>query len=147
MNMKSAIFWDVLPCSLVVRWTYCFHLQDRWISRSGNKLAASRKQCSTVKMEAVLSSGTSVNFYQITLYHIPEDGTLQGTYTLHRDEPMPSINRRTCACANVYIRVYCGDCVRCRSFKSICNAGSIIIIIIIIISITVHNVAGIAYLV
>jgi hypothetical protein len=94
-------------------------------------------------MEAVLSSGTSVNFYQITRYYIPEDGTLQGTYTLHRRTN--SFYKLLYLCisdlyTNVYI--YCED-IRYRSLKSICNAESIIIMIIII-PITVHDVAGIA---
>lgn len=50
-----------------------------------------------VKKGAALSYGTSVN-YQITRHYIPEDGTLQSTYSLHKDEPVHPIDS--------YIQIY-----------------------------------------
>jgi hypothetical protein len=58
MTMKSYIFWDVMPYSLVEVYqsfgeTYCFHLQVRL-------LLACTEYSSTLETEAVCSSKTSV---------------------------------------------------------------------------------------
>jgi hypothetical protein len=85
--MKNIIiFWDITLCSpLSVNrrfgWTYRLHLQGRKI------ISASRWQLlacwflaelisSTLKMEAICSSETSVNTQRITRRYIPEDDTL-----------------------------------------------------------------------
>jgi hypothetical protein len=44
---------------------------------------------STMKIEAVPSPETSVNFYPITRHHIPEDGTLTSTLFLLDRVPPP----------------------------------------------------------
>jgi hypothetical protein len=36
--------------------------------------------CSTLKTEAEYSHETSINFYQISQHHIPEDSTVHGHY-------------------------------------------------------------------
>jgi hypothetical protein len=62
-------------------------------SKPGRQPARSkRKDCpSTLKMEAVFSSGTSVNFYQTTGRHIIEDNTLSCT-PLPQLLPPPSLS-------------------------------------------------------
>jgi hypothetical protein len=75
--------------------TYCLHLQSRRISRQGisqQEVGTKQKQAFiascfliptslsfslTLKMEAVRSSETSLNFYRSTRHHIPEDSTLR----------------------------------------------------------------------
>jgi hypothetical protein len=76
------------------RGTYCLHLQGRRASQASHQEETSRKKsslwrqcvrrsisclllvsvayCLTLKMEAVRSSDTSVNFYRTTRRHIPE---------------------------------------------------------------------------
>jgi hypothetical protein len=66
--MKMAVFWVVMPCSLVevyrrFRGTCCLH-------RQGNKIIA-------LMMEAANISETSVNFYQNTRHNNPEDSHLR----------------------------------------------------------------------
>jgi hypothetical protein len=44
--MKSTIFWDITPCSLVGVYrrsvgTYCLHLEDRRVSQESNQQEAS----------------------------------------------------------------------------------------------------------
>jgi hypothetical protein len=111
--MKSIIFWDVTPCSLLscnrhFGGTYLLHLQgrknnfrknhqvSRWHPEGGGDMFL-RNVCrnwtfslppayllvlakiisSTLKMEAICSSETSVASQQTTRRHIPEDDTLQ----------------------------------------------------------------------
>jgi hypothetical protein len=68
--MESSIFWDIIPCNRL-------HLQGR-ISRARYQ-RESRFQAGiflgflTLKMEAVCSSETSVDFQRTTLLYIPED--------------------------------------------------------------------------
>jgi hypothetical protein len=81
--MKSIIFWDMTPCSLLscnrcFRGTYRLHLQGQ----RNNSARTSRWQggawwiiSSTLKMEAICSSDTSVATQQTTRRHIPEDDT------------------------------------------------------------------------
>jgi hypothetical protein len=57
--MKSIIFWDVTPFILLAN-----RLLTEIIS-------------STLKMEAICTSETSVSTQQTTRRHIPEDGTLE----------------------------------------------------------------------
>jgi hypothetical protein len=68
--MKSIIFWDMTPCSLLsfIRrfgWTYCLN------------------------MEEICSSERSVETQQTTRRHIPEDDTLQDYKSVER-----TLNRR-----------------------------------------------------
>jgi hypothetical protein len=85
--MKSIIFWDVTPCSLLrckrrFGGTYRLHLQGR---RNFQQEPACHlltcwsllKFSSTLKMEAICSTETSVDFQQTTRRHIPEHDTLQ----------------------------------------------------------------------
>jgi hypothetical protein len=65
--MKSINFWDVTPCSLLSLFCLppvCLLVLAEIIS-------------STLKMEAICSSETSVATQQTTRHHIPEDNTLQ----------------------------------------------------------------------
>jgi hypothetical protein len=62
-SMKFRVFWDVAPCSHVevyrhFRGAYCLHLYG------------------TLKMEAVCTSKTSVNFNVTTWRYIPENSKL-----------------------------------------------------------------------
>jgi hypothetical protein len=88
--MKSTIIWDIMPCSLlkVTRHfggTYRLHPQGRRISPVRNQhesrwqaeLVSCSAHCSTLKMEAICSSETPVDFQRTTQHYIPEDSTLQ----------------------------------------------------------------------
>jgi hypothetical protein len=62
-SMKMTVFWDVAVCNFIevgqcFRGVYCLHHQ-------------------ALKMEAVSTSETSVNLYEITWHNIPEDSHLQ----------------------------------------------------------------------
>jgi hypothetical protein len=92
--LKSTIFWAIMPCSpLKVNRrfgrTFCLHLQGRRISRKTNQ-RESRWQAEfyppTLKMEAICSSETSVDFQRITRRYIPEDSTFHN----HRCENLKS---------------------------------------------------------
>jgi hypothetical protein len=89
---KSTIFWDITRCrpSKVNRrfgGTHRLHLQGR-ISRARNqresrwqaelsfKLVPCSASSSTLKMETICSSETSVDFRRTTPRYIPEDSTL-----------------------------------------------------------------------
>jgi hypothetical protein len=90
---KSTLFWDITPCILlkVIRrfgGTYRLYLQGRTISRARNQREsrwqaerASRLRCSayssTLKMEAICSSETSIDFQRTARRYIPEDSTLR----------------------------------------------------------------------
>jgi hypothetical protein len=85
--MKSTIFWNTTPCSpLKVNWrfggTYHLHIQGQRICRARNKCEAGgkRSSCSTyfstLKMDALFSSETSVGFQLTTWRYIPEDSAL-----------------------------------------------------------------------
>jgi hypothetical protein len=87
--MKNTIFWDRTPCSPVkvnrrLGETYHLHLQGRRISLRRNQ-RESRWQAelvycsayfSTLRMEAICSSETSVDFQWNIRRSIPEDSTL-----------------------------------------------------------------------
>jgi hypothetical protein len=104
--MKSTVFWDITLCSpLKVNrrfgGTYRLHLQGRRISRAINQqeAVASPRLCwstaftlvscsayySTLNMEAICSSETSVDFQRTTQRYIPEDNILnsQFVYAYH----------------------------------------------------------------
>jgi hypothetical protein len=120
--MKSTIFWDITPCSLLninrrfggkyrlhlqgyrisrarnqresrakpvesqptFRGTYRHHLQGQTISRvqlnlpPAFTLVSSSAYSSVLKIKAICSSETSVDFQRNTRCYFPEDGTLQG---------------------------------------------------------------------
>jgi hypothetical protein len=85
-NLKSIIFWDMTPCSLLssnrrLGGTYRLHLQDR-----RTLLVLAKIISSTLKMEAIYSSETSVATQQTTRRLIPEDDTLHN----HRCENLKS---------------------------------------------------------
>jgi hypothetical protein len=97
-NLKSIIFWDVTPCSLLsynrrFGGTYRLHLPGRKNNFS-KQVASLPPACmlvlaeiiSTLKMEAISSSQTSVATQQTTRRHIPEDDTLHN----HRCENLKS---------------------------------------------------------
>jgi hypothetical protein len=73
--MKSIIFWDMTPCSLL-SFNRRFggrnrcHLLARWFAEPIS---------STLKMEAICSSETSIATQRTTRHHIPEDDTLHHT--------------------------------------------------------------------
>jgi hypothetical protein len=78
--MKSTAFWDMTTCSPVeVHWhfrvMYCFHLQGWRVCQASKALflAGCLAHSSNLKMEAVCSCKTVVNFC-----HILEDRTLHG---------------------------------------------------------------------
>jgi hypothetical protein len=84
--MKSINFWDVTPCSLLrcnrrFRETCRFHLQGRkkFQQEPASKQVAAcwflLKISSTLGMEAICSSETSVASQQTTRRHFPEDDT------------------------------------------------------------------------
>jgi hypothetical protein len=97
--MKNIIFWNMTPCSplsfnLRFGGTYRLHLQRRrnMFSKPANKQVASSfclppacalvscsAYSSTLKMEAICSSDTSVDFQRTTCSYIPEDNTLRVT--------------------------------------------------------------------
>jgi hypothetical protein len=72
--IKSAIFWDITPCSLLkvnrcFGGTYCLHFQGRKICRERSQVAnraftqvSYSAYFSTLKMEAICCSETSVYF-------------------------------------------------------------------------------------
>jgi hypothetical protein len=85
--MNSSVFWDITPCSpLKVNrrfgGTCRLHLQGPRINHARNQHEAGSKQVScltyssTLKMEAICSSETLVDFQRTTWRYIP-DRTLQ----------------------------------------------------------------------
>jgi hypothetical protein len=109
--LKSIIFWDMTPCSPLgfnrrFGGTYRLHLQGQRnrFSKPASKHVESRAFCwfaepisSTLKMEAICSSETSVQTQRTTRRHIPEDYTLHN----HRCENLKSI-----VCLLVHFMVY-----------------------------------------
>jgi hypothetical protein len=99
--MKSTIFLNITQCSpLKVNrrfgGKYLLHLQGRRISRARTSVKAVIATCfyagsclaysSTLKMVAICSSETSVDFQRSTRRYIPEDSTLHN----HRCENLKS---------------------------------------------------------
>jgi hypothetical protein len=87
MTMKNAVFWDMAPCRYFVNrrfgQTYHLHLQVALYSYLLTLVHRSWIS-STLKMEAIRSSETSVNKIS-TRPHIPEDGILHnGKRSLRR---------------------------------------------------------------
>jgi hypothetical protein len=71
--MKSIIFWDVTPCSLLrCNLATCLLAGLAEISSS------------TLKMETICSSETSITSQQTTRCHIPEDYTLYERYIMEQ---------------------------------------------------------------
>jgi hypothetical protein len=87
--MKNVVFWDVSLCRSCVNWRfggkYRLHVQGRKIRERGTGFSSCCKlilsNYSTLKMEVVLSSETSVEA-QSTQRHIPEDDILQNEVSL-----------------------------------------------------------------
>jgi hypothetical protein len=87
--IKSTIFWDItlcIPLKVNRRFgaTYRLHVQGQRISRAARHQRESRWQAepclaftSTLNMEVICSSETSVDFQQTTRRYIPEVRTLQ----------------------------------------------------------------------
>jgi hypothetical protein len=85
--VKSSIYWDVIPCSLVEVYrrfgiTYNLHLQIIKELQANNQEASKNvllvsclTYSSTLKMEAVRSSEAPIDFYRTTLHCIPESIT------------------------------------------------------------------------
>lgn len=71
MNMKNIVFWDVTQRAVACK--------SQAYSAS---LFACSAHSSTLKMEEVHSSKTSVNFYQTTRRHIPEDSTTESLFSI-----------------------------------------------------------------
>jgi hypothetical protein len=109
--LKSTICWDITLCSPLrvngrFAGTYRLHLQGWKINRARNQsesnlclpptfmLVSCSAYSSALKMEAICSSGTSVDSQRTTRGYIPEDGTLHN----HRCENRKSYigySRRT----------------------------------------------------
>jgi hypothetical protein len=84
--MKSTTFWDIMPCS-PLKVNRRFRGTSPPSSGSKNKphaftLVSCSAYFSTLKMEAICSSKTSVDFQQTTWCYIPEDSTLLTTALL-----------------------------------------------------------------
>jgi hypothetical protein len=85
--MKKAVFWDVAPCISGVNrrfgGTYRLHLQDSQLApvRTVSSLADFLIFPSTLRMEAIRSSETSVNTTSIRC-QIPEDCFLHCHYSV-----------------------------------------------------------------
>jgi hypothetical protein len=80
LTMRSAVFWNVTPCSRVevyrrFRWTSCLHLWGRSISQV-YVLVVAWLAYSSILMEVVRSSETSMNLCRTTQCPIPGDGNL-----------------------------------------------------------------------
>jgi hypothetical protein len=67
--MKSTIFWDIMPCSLL----------KVNLSPLAFTLVSCSAYSSTLKMEAICCSKMSVDFQWTTQCYIPEDSTLHIT--------------------------------------------------------------------
>jgi hypothetical protein len=79
--MKSIIFWDVTPCSLL-------SYNRRFGGTPAYLLVLAEIISSTLKMEAICSSETSVATQQTTWRHIPEDDTLQNRKCYYETETL-----------------------------------------------------------
>jgi hypothetical protein len=80
VTMKNAVFWDVAPCrscEMNRRFggTRAKSQREQVAAHAGSSLT----DFSTLKMEAMRSSETSVHFTGSTRRHIPEDGILHFT--------------------------------------------------------------------
>jgi hypothetical protein len=78
-DLKSTIFWDITPCSPLsvkqrFRGTYHLCLPPAFT------LVFAQLILSTLQMEAICSSETSVDTQRTTRHYIPEDGTLHNHY-------------------------------------------------------------------
>jgi hypothetical protein len=79
--MERTIFWDITPCSLL-KVNRCFggpyrlYLQGRSLPPAFILVSCST-YTSTLKIEAICSNETSVEFQRTTRRYIPEDSTLQ----------------------------------------------------------------------
>jgi hypothetical protein len=95
--MKSIIFWDMTPCSPL---SFNRHLEEHiasifrveeigsanqqtstWLQPACVACWFSEPISSTLKMEAICPSETSVETKRTTRRHIPEDDTLENTFS------------------------------------------------------------------
>jgi hypothetical protein len=102
--MKSIIFWDVMPCSLLscnrrFGGTYRLRLQGLCLPPA-YLLVLAEIISSTLKMEAICSSETSVATQQTTRRHISEDDTLHNHHCQKTSNP-------TCSCLTIRIQPQC----------------------------------------
>jgi hypothetical protein len=99
LKLKSIIFWDITPCSLLIvnrrfGGTYCLHIHGRrnkFSKKPASKQVESRILLAefislTLTMEAICSSETSIDTQRTTLRYIPEDDTLHN----HSSEKLKS---------------------------------------------------------
>jgi hypothetical protein len=108
--MKNSIFWDAALCSPVkvkipFGKTYRLHLQGRRVSQARNQHEVNSKQISscchlayysTLKMEAICSSETLVDFHRITQHWISRDRNL-------RSHCWENLNSKLHVCPSVII--------------------------------------------
>jgi hypothetical protein len=80
---KSTIFWYITTCSQLkvnrrFGGTHRLHLQGQRISRARNQRECrwQASYCSTLKMEAISSAETSIDFQRTTRRYVPEYSTL-----------------------------------------------------------------------
>jgi hypothetical protein len=97
MTLKRSIFWDITPCNpLEVNRRfgeiYCLHFQRWRINRTRHQHESRWQEvsCSAyssiLKMEAIYSSETSIDFQRTTWRYIPEDSIVHN----HRCENLKS---------------------------------------------------------
>jgi hypothetical protein len=96
----SSILWDITPCSPLKAnrpfgGTYRIHLQGRRISRVRNQresrsLVSCSAYSSTLKIDAICSSETLVDFQRTTRRYIPEDIASSTPFHNHRCENLKS---------------------------------------------------------
>jgi hypothetical protein len=110
---KSAIFWDIRPCSSVeihtsFGETYCRHLQARRLSQRGNQHDASRKSLLIpgfflgLFFDPEYGGSTFLrNGGELLLNYMPEDSFLHS----HQCENLKSSVRYNCPCASHWRRI------------------------------------------
>jgi hypothetical protein len=95
--LKGTIFWDITPCSPLnvnrrFGETYHLHLQGRRLLDTCFYAGSCLVYSSTLKMEALFSSETSIDIERTTRRYIPEDSTLHN----HRCENLKSYKYNYC---------------------------------------------------
>jgi hypothetical protein len=120
--IESTTFWDItsytrIPLKVNRRFggTYLLCLPPAFT------LVSCSAYSSTLKMEAICSSETSVDFQRTTLRYIPEDCILQGTslyYLTNFMELSPSWEAASCAATQEFTNILWHPEVHCRVHKS-----------------------------